>query len=127
MSYEDYYVSQAGSGLSVFAGARRQRGHGFMSGLLRLAAPLLPMLKRGVQTVLKKGARHALQTGLNVLSDVESGKPLKESAIRQTKSTINRMMHGGGRVIKRKRHTKKVSSKRTRHALTSPLGTDIYS
>ena len=107
MSYEDYYVSQAGSGLSVFAGSRRQRGHGFMSGLMRMAAPLLPLLKKGVQSVLKKGARHALQTGINVLGDVESGKPLKESVVRQTKSTFNRLMHGGGGVIKRKPRTKK--------------------
>lgn len=123
MSYEDYYVSQAGSGLSVFAGARRQRGHGLMGGLLRMAAPLV---KQGVQTLLKKGARHALQTGLRVLNDVESGKSLKESAVRQSKNTFNRLMHGDG-AIKRKRPTKKISTKRARHALTSPLGKDIYS
>jgi hypothetical protein len=68
-AYDDYYLHQVGSGLSVFAGARRQSGHGFLNTILRMAAPLM---RRGAKAVGNK----LLNAGLNVMSDVASGRPV---------------------------------------------------
>ena len=70
-----YYQNQAAYGLPlpVFAGNRNQRGHGFFSSLIRFAVPLL---KKGGLSL----AKHLLHTGSNIVSDIESGKNIRESA-----------------------------------------------
>ena len=83
MTYKDHYLNQAGSGLSVFSGARRQTGHGWFSNILRAAAPLM---KRGA----KAAGRHLLETGVKVMKDVESGRPLKEAVKRRITKDITR-------------------------------------
>ena len=57
--------------MNVFQGARGQRGHGIgsvLSGLFRSALPML-----------KNFGRKALQTGLNVATDVVEGNSFKDS------------------------------------------------
>jgi hypothetical protein len=70
MDFTDYYVNQAGSGLSGFEGVRYQRGHGFFGRFFKSA--IIPMLK-----FLGK---RALSTGADLATDVLEGKPIKESA-----------------------------------------------
>ena len=63
--YEQYYAHQCGNGMNVFQGARGQRGHGLgsvLSGLFRSALPMI-----------KNMGKQALQTGLNVATDVVQG------------------------------------------------------
>ena len=69
--YEQYYANQCGSGMNVFHGSRGQRGHGLgsmLSGLFRSALPML-----------KNFGRNALQTGLNVATDVVEGTSFRDS------------------------------------------------
>lgn len=71
--YTNYYLNQAGSGLSGFSGNRYQRGHGFFGKLFSSA--VLP--------ALKFLGRQALSTGVGVAEDVLEGKNFKESAKRR--------------------------------------------
>ena len=75
--FEDYYVNQAGNGYNpVFSGSRMQRGHGIgsvFSGLFKAAAPLL---KRGAKAIGKQ----ALSTGMELASDLITGKNFKTAA-----------------------------------------------
>lgn len=73
--YERYYVSQVGSGLPYFAGARVQRGSGLGSifgGLVRSAVPLL-----------KRVGKEVAKGGVGILGDVISGQSLKTAAKRR--------------------------------------------
>lgn len=111
--YEDYYISQAGSGLPIFQGSRGQRGHGFGSVLGGLFRSAMPMLKRiGGQ---------ALRTGAQIASDMVSGKSFSESAAKRISEGINTFLpqnsdsvqtgSGARRTRKRKRGVKKLKSK----------------
>ena len=65
--YEDYYTSQSGLGMPVFAGARYQHGHGLgsiLSGLFRRI--ILPFFRANGRTIASK----AIKTGLEVADDV---------------------------------------------------------
>lgn len=67
---------QHGGNLPAFHGARFQRGYGigsFLKGLFRSAVPLI---KDGAKAIGKT----ALSTGLNIASDVMSGRNIKSSA-----------------------------------------------
>ena len=65
--------SNTAYGLPYYAGNRNQRGHGFFSSLFRFA---VPFLKRGGLSL----AKHLLHTGSNIVSDVEAGRNLRDSA-----------------------------------------------
>ena len=73
--YEDYYLNQCGHGMPVFYGARMQRGHGLGSIFSGLFRSIFPMLKRVAPVIGKE----ALQTGIDIVSDVAVGQTLKES------------------------------------------------
>ena len=73
--YENYYVSQSGSGMPVFEGHRGQRGHGLGSMLAGLFRGALPMLKRGLSIFGKQ----ALRSGLEVANDVAEGRDWRYS------------------------------------------------
>ena len=69
--YEQYYANQCGNGMNVFQEACGQRVHGLgsvLSGLFRSALPMI-----------KNFGRNALQTGLNVATDVVEGTSFKDS------------------------------------------------
>ena len=72
--YEQYYADQCGNGMNVFQGARGQRGHdrhglgSVLSGLIRSALPML-----------KNFGKQALQTGINVATDVVQGSSFEDS------------------------------------------------
>lgn len=73
---EEYYVSQAGSGLAHFSGLRYQRGAGFFGSLIK--GTVFPLLKK----VLPFLGRHALSAGSNLLSELKSGENIKTAAKR---------------------------------------------
>ena len=72
-AYEDYYLNQCGHGMPVFYGARMQRGHGIGSIFSGLFRSIFPVLKRVAPVIGKK----ALQTGIDIVSDVAAGQSLK--------------------------------------------------
>ena len=94
-AYEEYYLNQAGSGLPVFVGSRHTKGYGIgnvLSGLIRLA---VPVLKRTGKAVVREG----LRTGIDVLSDVASGKNIKQSVQNRVKQTGSRLVKKAVRTI----------------------------
>ena len=128
--YDDYYMQQVGSGLPVFAGVPRQRGHGIgnvLSGLIRVATPLL---KKGAVALGKQAAK----TGMQIAEDVLRGENIKEAVKTRAKQAGMSMVRkalsqvappgetaGRGRSIKRNATGRRVSSrprKKRRKALT---------
>lgn len=83
---KDFYSApQLGSGFAVYSGSRRQIGGSFLSGLARLALPILKFF----------GAR-ALNVAKNVASDVILDKqPIKQAikkrGLQEVQDTIIRM------------------------------------
>ena len=70
---------QLGYGLPAYRGVVMQRGYG-LGGMFRgLMRAVTPHLKQG----LKQVGKRALQTGLQVISDVSEGKNLKNSLKRR--------------------------------------------
>jgi hypothetical protein len=117
LAYEDYYLQQSGNGLSVFQGARLQRGHGigsFLSGLFRSAWPL-------IQTGAKALGKHALRTGLQIANDVADGDHIVEAAKRRvpegikaftSSNNFNTQSGSGGK--RRKRSLRRRNKKRVK-------------
>lgn len=117
LAYEDYYLEQSGSGVSVFQGARTQRGHGLgsiLSGFFRNAWPL-------IQTGAKAFGKQALRTGLQIANDVVEGQKFTESSQRRIPEGIKAFVSnnnfttqsGSGRTRRKrslKRNTKRLKS-----------------
>jgi len=117
LDYEDYYLNQSGDGMSVFHGARMQRGHGlgsFLSGLFRNAWPL-------IKTGAKAFGKQFLRTGLQIANDVVEGQELKDSSKRRipegikafTSSSDFTNQSGSGR--KRRKIPLKIFTKRVKY------------
>ena len=90
--YEDYYVTQSGSGLPIFQGSRTQAGHGLgsiFSGLFRFAMPLLKSLGISV-------GKQALRTGAQIATDVADGQQFGDSAKRRIGDTIKQYVPSFG-------------------------------
>ena len=113
--YIDYYSNQAGSGISVYAGNKYQRGNGFLGKILKHLKPALRYISRkGVDTlknigsdflngenIVKSGQNQLINTAKDMLSDASTG--LDKIKKRQT---------GGGRKRKRKSTKRRVCKKR---------------
>ena len=84
--YEKYYLEQSGNGMNVFSGSRGQRGHGLGSMLSGIFRSVVPILQRGLNTF----GKHALKTGIDIVSDVAEGRGVKESAKRRVREGIKR-------------------------------------
>ena len=122
--YEDYYMSQSGSGMPVFAGSRGQRGHGLGSMLRGLFRSAMPMLKRGLAFF----GRHALRTGAQIANNVADGESFGNLAKRRVVGGIKQikpseffsMQSGSGkrrRPKSRKRVKKRKVNKRSKNSL----------
>lgn len=129
--YDDYYTTQAGSGLPVFVGARMQRGHGIGSVLGGLFRSALPLIKRGAAAVGKQ----ALRSGMEFAGDLLQGRDAKEAAAGRAKEAAGTLLNQassfvvpppGRRAIKRKAPVKTGSSRRIKRRATSKQG-DIFS
>ena len=117
-AYEDYYLNQCGHGMPVFYGARMQIGHGIGSIFSGLFRSIFPVLKRVAPVIGKK----ALQTGIDIVSDVAAGQSLKESAKSRVTDALKEgissfipsgnTQSGSGFRRKRKRSKKPKSSKK---------------
>ena len=70
-AYQNYSVNQCRDGLSVFYGSRTQRGCGIGNIFSSLFRPVFSTLKK---------VGPALQTGMQIATDVASGQSCKESA-----------------------------------------------
>ena len=89
--YEHYYTNQSGSGISVFQGSYGQRGHGIGSTLAGLFRSAVPMIKRGLAAF----GRQALNTGLQVASDMADGQSFFDSAGLRARQGIKRLASEG--------------------------------
>ena len=69
--YEQYYADRCGNGMNVFQGTRGQRGHGLGS--------VLSGLFRSALSMITNFGKQALQTGLNVATDVVEGTSFRDS------------------------------------------------
>ena len=115
---DSYYVNQAGSGISGFAGVRYQRGDGFLGRLW--TGGILPIIKKALplfSDIGKQVGKRALSTGLDIAQDVldeddvnmatikESAKKrLKQGAKAAGKDTIAHIRSLTGVGLKRRKH-----------------------
>ena len=99
--YEDYYTRQNEGEVSVFYGARTQRGHdlgSILGGLFRRALPFV-----------SSGAKIIGQQAMNVASDMIDGKSFQDSAKSRIKDgiktfvTSNLIIPQPGSGVRRKR------------------------
>jgi hypothetical protein len=88
VTYLKYYNNQAGRGIPVFIGARRQRGHGLGSMIVSWFKNLLPVLQPAYQSLKDE----AINTGINVLKDVAEDMPLKQSLQNRAKIAKNNLI-----------------------------------
>ena len=98
--YEDYYNQQhqtGHGGLPVFVGSG-----GLGSVLSGIGRSLIPLFQRGGKALLREGAR----TGLQVVSDVASGKSAEASLKR-------RSGEAGERLLKRIKTSRAVAGRQT--------------
>lgn len=84
--YEDYYMRQTGGAIPVFAGARRQRGHGLGNVLGSLFRGVVPFIKQNIGSVGRTLAR----TGMDIAGDMLRGRNLKESAKQRVPQGLKR-------------------------------------
>lgn len=75
--FVEYYINQAGTGIAGYSGVRYQKGHGFFGRLLSGA----------VFPILKYLGKKALNTGVNIGSDILQGENIKTSMKRRLKTT----------------------------------------
>ena len=82
-----YHDQQQGRGMTVFRGSPWQAGHGQLGyglgGLFRsIARVAMPVVKSGAKAL----GKIALNSGLNLLGDVMSGKNVKEDVKAKTRA-----------------------------------------
>ena len=105
-SYENYYLSQVGSGGPYYSGAQFQRGYGLSNIFSSIGKTILPLLKTTAKTV----GRQALKSGVAFASDVINGQNAKQAAINRAKEAGSTLLNNA--IRKRKKMPKKVQKKR---------------
>lgn len=72
----EYYIAQAGSGYNIktFAGDRYQKGNGFFGRFF--SSTIMPLLKK----VLPYLGKQALDTGIDIASQMKGGTKFKQAA-----------------------------------------------
>ncbi|GFX09158.1 uncharacterized protein TNCV_4167371 [Trichonephila clavipes] len=125
----DYYVNQAGNGLSYYQGQSFQKGYGIGGCFKRLFRTALPFLTRGAKSVGKE----VLKTGTQIVNDLLEGQNLEDAAKHRAKETGRKLareaikkaddMLGQGKKYKRKkRFSKHIIPSKARKA----KGRDIF-
>ncbi len=126
--YLNYYVKQAGSGISGFSGSRYQRGNGFFGKILKHLKPALRYIGRqGLKTATSIG--RDLLNGENFVNSAKSnlrntGNTILNDALDKADELVKQTGNGIKRrkVYKRRTVTKKQktsSSKKTKKIKTS--------
>ena len=107
---DEYYINQAGNGLSVFQGSPYQRGYGWFGRLIK-GLNVLP--------ILKYIGKKVFEGGVNISKDIMSGESIKDSAKQQLKTTTSDIVGDifdkiaqKGKGNKRRRRTLKFKNKR---------------
>ena len=77
VEFTNYYINQAGTGITGYSGIRYQKGHGFFGKIFSSA--VLP--------ILKYLGKKALSTGVSVGADVLQGENLNKTTKKRLKST----------------------------------------
>lgn len=73
--FKRYYMNQAGGGgMPVFAGSRRQSGHGIGSWFANLFRRWAPVVAPAAQSFARELGNRALQAGTRIGSDLVSGE-----------------------------------------------------
>ena len=80
-AFENYYVSQVGTGLPYFSGSQYQKGYGLGSIFSSLGRATLPL----VRSTGKALGKEVLRTGGNIASDLLEGKSIKQAALHRSK------------------------------------------
>ena len=112
--YEDYYTRQSGGEVSVFYGARTQRGHGLGSILGGLFRRALPFLSSGAKILGQQAANVASD-----MTDCKSFQDLDKSRLKEgikTFVTSNPIIPQSGSEVRRKRRrqSSRKNSKKTK-------------
>ena len=143
-AYENYYLSQAGSGLPYYSGARYQRGHGLgsiLGSLFRIAAPLakgvakkmVPIAKAIVPAVKPFARGVAAELGkesVGLFSDALKGRKIRTAAKRRVsrvrQSLAKRLDRQVGRGRRSGRRIKRIRTVKTIKTLTGRRGSNIF-
>ena len=113
---ETYYCAQVGGG-AYFQGIPHQRGYGFFGDLRRYITPLAIRAGRYL-------GKQLLHAGKNVITDVASGTPIRDSTRNRLRETSNKIKQDifqklqQGKGIKRKRQKRSCQSKAKRRKST---------
>lgn len=107
--FEDFYLNQAGNGISFYQGQPHQKGYGIGGWFKKIFRSALPFITRGAKTVGKE----VLRTGTQIANDVLEGRNVQESTemrVKETGKTLAKKalktadgMLGQGKKYKRKR------------------------
>ena len=92
-SYEQYYMNQAGHGMNYYIGRPHQRGRNFASVLRGLGRVVLPLIKSSGKKIGKKLLNEGINTGVQLVQDIASGKNVKSAVKRRTKQAGKRLFN----------------------------------
>jgi len=122
--YRDYYATQRGGGMPIFAGRRYQRGHGIgqtLGGLFKRF--VVPLVAPYAKNIGKKILGNVAKTGMQVVGDVMSGRNVKESLKHRGLSGIKRTV---GDVINQKAPPPKKTRQTRKKKKRTPGSNDIF-
>src|SRR5882757_8457502 len=129
--YSEYYIKQAGSGISVYSGHRYQTGGGFFGKILKYLKPALKYIgRRGLDTItnigsdflngeniVNSGQKQLLNTARDVLTDARTSLDQYKKK-RQTGEGVKRRSRS---VSKQKTASRSRSRSRKRAKTTKKL------
>lgn len=123
-SFEDYYIAQAGKGLSYYQAIPLQKGYS-LGGLFRsLFRAAVSLFKQGAKTLGKQ----ALSSGVDLVPDVVHGKDVKASAKQRAKEAGHLLTDKAANKVKQMLGSgiKRTVKKRISPAKVKKLARDIF-
>ena len=132
---EDFYIEQAGSGISSYTGnVRFQKGHGFFGRIL--SGGIIPLLKQ----VLPFLGKQALAAGTDIVGGLNSGSSFKEATKTAMKRRVGSLAddalvkiksklydQDGNGIDRKRRKLKRRSTKTDRKVKRNPVSSPKYS
>lgn len=85
--------------MTVYVGARYQRGHGLGSIFRTIARIAMPVLRRTGKSALKAMGREVARSGSNFVSDVIGGVPIKEAAKSRSQQGLKNVLRAGQQAV----------------------------
>lgn len=119
--YINYFENQCGSGMSIYHGAKLQRGYGLASFLKSMWRLAVPLFKSGARSLAQEG----ITSGFNFANDLMERKNAKQSfesrlkeagsnLKRKAEDKLTRMQGAGLKRMKQQRTLQLVASDRER-------------